>query len=224
MKIEVRPLSRHKRKGKKSYSPVGEQFKLIRTGIDFSNIDKRKQVILITSPESGTGKSTIASHLAITYAQRGERVLLIDADMRRPTLHRRFSKDLHAGLSNIILGYLSVEEGLQNVALADCEFFILTSGSIPPNPSELLSSEKMIELLEKLREEFDYIIIDTPPVTIVSDALALADMVDGMILVCRYHKTLRAKAIQAVEKLSLSQTKILGAIFNGTKNMENYYY
>ncbi|MBC1371287.1 CpsD/CapB family tyrosine-protein kinase [Listeria booriae] len=218
--------SKRKIRNKKrdNYSPISEQFKLIRTGIDLSGIDKKQQVILITSPESGTGKSTVASHLAVAYAEKGAKTLLIDADMRKPTLHKRFSKYLYSGLSNVITGEIPLEDSLQDVNFKSTSLSILTSGQIPPNPNDLLSSKKMADLIESLRDSFDKIIIDTPPVTIVSDALALADSTDGVILVCRYHKTLKEKAKHATNQLRLSKAKIIGVIFNGTKNAENYYY
>ncbi|WP_088809671.1 MULTISPECIES: CpsD/CapB family tyrosine-protein kinase [Listeria] len=206
------------------YSPTSEQFKLIRTGIDLSGIDKDRQVILITSPESGTGKSTVASHLAIAYAEKGARTLLIDADMRRPMLHKRFSKNLHLGLSNVITNEIELEDGLQEVLLDSASFALLTSGTIPPNPNDLLSSQKMANLIGRLRECFDKIIIDTPPITVVSDALVLADETDGTILICRYQKTLKEQAKYAAKQLQLSKAKLIGVIFNGTKNTENYYY
>lgn len=206
------------------YSSVSEQFKLIRTNIDFSSIDEDIQVILITSPESGTGKSTITSHLAVAYAQKGARTLLIDADLRKPTLHKYFSKNLYLGLSNVIKSDVCLEDCLQKISLADCSLSILTSGPIIQNPNDLLSSKRMNELIETLRGSFDKIIIDTPPVTVVSDALVLADSVDGTVLVCRYRKTLKEKARHAVNQLRLSKSKLLGVIFNGTKNAENYYY
>lgn len=204
--------------------PIDEQFKLIRAGIDFSNIDRKKKVILVTSPESGTGKSTIAAHLASAYAQKGERTLLIDADMRRPTLHKRFMKNLHLGLSNIITKDIALEDGLQIVQLEKHQFSILTSGTIPPTPNDLLSSQKMHDLMLQLKDSFETIIIDTPPVTVVSDALDLASLVDEAVLVCRYQQTQKDKAKQAVSLLKLSNVKLLGVIFNGTKNIENNYY
>lgn len=213
-----------KKQLKEDYSIISEQFKLIRTGIDFSEIDTKKQVILITSPEVGTGKSTIASHLAVAYAEKGVRTLLIDADLRKPTQHKRFSKNLHTGLSNVITGAISLEESLQKVVLKNSSLSILTSGSIPPNPNDLLASTKMKDLITKLRGSFDKIIIDTPPVTVVSDALVLIDSLDGVILVCRYHKTLRENAKRAVIQLQRSKTKLLGIILNGTKNAKKYDY
>ncbi|MBC1936808.1 CpsD/CapB family tyrosine-protein kinase [Listeria grandensis] len=215
---------RVKDKAHEHSSSISEQFKLIRTGIDFSGIDEKKQIILITSPESGTGKSTIASHLAVTYAEKGARTLLIDADMRKPTLHKHFSKNMLTGLSSVITGEDTLEDSLQKVMMTTCSFSVLTSGPIPPNPNDLLSSRKMSELIERLRGSFDKIIIDTPPVIIVSDALVLLDQVDGTVLVCRYHKTLKEKAKDAVNQLQHARANLIGVIFNATKNAENYYY
>lgn len=211
-------------KSKKEYSVTSEQFKLIRAGIDFSSIDQKMQVMIITSPESGTGKSTVASHLAVAYAQKGERTILIDADMRKPTLYKHFSKNVRIGLSNLLVGEFNLGESIQKVKMDDCVLAILTSGPTPPNPNDLLSSNRMSALIETLKGSFDRIIIDTPPVTIVSDALILADLADGTVLVCRYQKTLKEKAKYAVNKLKLSKAKLIGVVFNGTKNIEEYYY
>ncbi|WP_221635724.1 CpsD/CapB family tyrosine-protein kinase [Listeria aquatica] len=222
-------MRRHAKKSTKDIthgynSSISEQFKLIRTGIDFSGIDEKKQVILITSPESGSGKSTIASHLAVAYAEKGVRTLLIDADMRKPTVHKRFAKKMFIGLSSVITGEDALEDSLQQVNMTTCSFSVLTSGPIPPNPNDLLSSQKMVGLIERLRESFDKIIIDTPPVTIVSDALVLSDQIDGVVLVCRHHKTLKEKAKDAVNQLQLARANLIGMVFNGTKNAGNYYY
>ncbi|MEG0256178.1 CpsD/CapB family tyrosine-protein kinase [Vagococcus sp.] len=211
-------------KSKKGYSVTSEQFKLIRAGIDFSSIDQKMQVMVITSPESGTGKSTVASHLAVAYAQKGERTILIDADMRKPTLYKHFSKNVRIGLSNLLVGEFNLGESIQKVKMDDCVLAILTSGPTPPNPNDLLSSNRMSALIDTLKGSFDRIIIDTPPVTIVSDALILADLADGTVLVCRYQKTLKEKAKYAVNKLKLSKAKLIGVVFNGTKNIEEYYY
>lgn len=208
----------------KGYSIVSEQFKLIRASIDFSSIDQKMKVILITSPESGTGKSTVASHLAVAYAQKGERTVLIDADMRKPTLYKHFSKSGRIGLSSMMVGEFTLEENIQQIELELCSLSILTSGPIPPNPNDLLSSKRMCNLIDTLKKSYDRIIIDTPPVTLVSDALILADLSDATILVCRYQKTLKEKAKYATNRLKLSKAKLIGVIFNGTKIIEEDYY
>ncbi|EUJ31342.1 capsular polysaccharide biosynthesis [Listeria floridensis FSL S10-1187] len=214
--------SKYKRKDR--FSPIDEQFKLIRTGIDYAAIDEKKQVILITSPESGSGKSTVASRLAMAYAQKGEKTLLIDADMRRPVLHKNFAKLAQPGLSNVMLSESILEDSLQKIAVTKDSLMLLTSGAIPPSPNDLLSTKRMSEILTELRAAFDRIIIDTPPVTIVSDALVLAELADGAVLVCRYHKTRKDKAKQAVNQLRLAKASLIGVVFNGVKNAESYYY
>ncbi|WP_439442825.1 CpsD/CapB family tyrosine-protein kinase [Listeria aquatica] len=206
-----------------SHSPLYEQFRMIRTGIDFTSIDKENNVVMVTSSESGTGKSTIASNIAVVTAQSGKKTLLIDTDLRKPTIHKIFSKNMYNGLSNLITGDLELEEGLQKTSVNNLS--IMTSGIIPPNPTDLLASTRMKKILAELRTKFDFIIIDTPPVTIVPDALVLADEIDGAILVIRYHKTLKEEAKKALDKLKFTRVKLLGAILNGTKDLnKNYYY
>lgn len=220
MKEKVRkPVKQEKEK-----AATEEQFRLIRASIDLANSERKKQVILITSPESGTGKSTVASHLAICYAKKGERTLLIDADLRKPTIHKYFPVSRYIGLTNIMAGQSSVMNSLQEVEMDGYSLSILTGGPSPLNPSELLSSKKMEQLVAQLKQFFDIIIVDTPPITIVSDALVLTDLADGVILTCRYHQTVKEKAQLAVEKLKLSKARLLGVIFNGTKNAKHYYY
>ncbi|WP_439442931.1 CpsD/CapB family tyrosine-protein kinase [Listeria aquatica] len=211
-------------KQEKEKAAIEEQFRLIRASIDLTNSEQKKQVILITSPESGTGKSTIASHLAVCYAKKGERTLLIDADLRKPTIHKHFSVSRYIGLTNIITEQSSVTNCLQEVNQDGYSLSILTGGPSPLNPSELLSSKNMEQLVNQLRKIFDVIILDTPPVTMVSDALVLTDLSDGVVLTFRYHQTVKEKAQAAAEKLKLSKARLLGVIFNGTKNVKHYYY
>lgn len=206
-----------------SHSPLYEQFRMIRTGIDFTSIDKENNVVMVTSSESGTGKSTIASNIAVVTAQSGKKTLLIDTDLRKPTIHKIFSKNMYNGLSNLITGDLELEEVLQKTSVNNLS--IMASGIIPPNPTDLLASTRMKKILAELRTKFDFIIIDTPPVTIVPDALVLADEIDGAILVIRYHKTLKEEAKKAFDKLKFTRVNLLGAILNGTKDLnKNYYY
>ncbi|EUJ19645.1 CpsD/CapB family tyrosine-protein kinase [Listeria aquatica] len=124
-----------------SYSPLYEQFRMIRTGIDFTSIDKENNVVMVTSSESGTGKSTIASNIAVVTAQSGKKTLLIDTDLRKPTIHKIFSKNMYNGLSNLITGDLELEEVLQKTSVNNLS--IMTSGIIPPNPTDLLASTRM---------------------------------------------------------------------------------
>lgn len=205
-------------------SSISEQFKIIQTGIDFSGIDKSYQTILVTSPEPGTGKSTIAANLAIVYAQKGKKTLLIDGDMRKPTVHMTFNMSNHLGLSTNLTKALELSESCQRTDVKN--LFILPSGIIPPNPAELLSSKRMEYLMTAIRKIFDIIIIDSPPITVVSDALILASQTDGVILVVRKKVTKKEKLKQATEQIDMVKAPIIGVVFNGEseKSDGNYYY
>ncbi|WP_167629005.1 CpsD/CapB family tyrosine-protein kinase [Listeria valentina] len=204
-------------------SPVSEQFKTIRAGIDFSSIDSTFNTILITSPEAGSGKSTISANLAVVNAQQGKKTLLIDADLRKPTIHKTFSKNLYTGLSAVLTDEINLEESYQPTEVEN--LFVLTSGAIPPNPNEMLGSKKMASVLEELQQLFDLIIIDTSPITIVSDALVLAPQTDGVILVTRFGSSLKERTKQAVEQIRMTRAPIIGAVLNGvSEKKSNYYY
>ena len=209
---------------KENYSIISEQVKLIRENVDYLCQQQEAQTILITSGESGTGKSTVSANLAVAYAQKGTRTLLIDADLRKPTQHYLFSQEMHVGLSNYIRRDISIESCVQQVILEDCEFSIITSGAIMSNPNDLLASSKMTAALQEVKQLYDVVIIDTPPVNVVSDALILAKKVDGVLLVVHADKTNKQSAKNAVKKLRLVNANILGVVANGTDTGENYYY
>ena len=209
---------------KENYSIISEQVKLIRENVDYLCHQQEAQTILITSGESGTGKSTVSANLAVAYAQKGNRTLLIDADLRKPTQHHLFSQEMHVGLSNYIRRDISIESCVQQVVLENCEISIITSGAIMPNPNDLLASSKMTLALQAVKQRYDVIIIDTPPVNVVSDALILAKNVDGVLLVVHADKTTKQSAKNAVNKLRLVNANILGVVANGTDTTENYYY
>ncbi len=204
-------------------SPITEQFKTLRTGIHFSSVDKEYKSILVTSPEPESGKSTISANLAICYAKQGSKTLLIDADMRKPTGHKTFRIRFNIGLSDLLTDNaiqpenVFHETGIENL-------MILTSGTIPVNPNELLSSKKMGRLLAKLAKEFDQIIIDTPPLLASSDALVLTPHVDGAIIVLRSDKTNKEHAKMAVQQLKNTKVSIIGSVLNYVKHNKNTYY
>ncbi|WP_088810290.1 MULTISPECIES: CpsD/CapB family tyrosine-protein kinase [Listeria] len=205
-------------------SPITEQFKTLRTGIHFSSVDKEYKSILVTSPEPESGKSTISANLAICYAKQGSKTLLIDADMRKPTGHKTFGIRFNIGLSDLLTDNEIQPENVFHETEIE-NLMILTSGTIPPNPNELLASKKMGQLLASFAEEFDQIIIDTPPILASSDALVLTPYVDGAILVLRSDKTLKEHAKLAVQQLKNTQVSIIGSVLNYVKsNKNNYYY
>lgn len=205
-------------------SPISEQFKIIRSGIEFAGIDQPYQTIIVTSSEAMSGKSTVSANLAIVYAQKGKKTLLIDGDMRKPTIHNTFMKSNEIGLSIALTEELEIPQFCQKTEIQN--LYVLTSGIIPPNPNELLGSKRMETVLEELKKEFDIIIIDTPPIAFVSDALVLAPQVDGVLLVVRNKVTSKDKIRQTIKQVSMTRVPIIGAVFNrdAEKLNSKYYY
>lgn len=203
--------------------PVAEQYRTIRTNIQFSNVDQDIKTIVVTSSGAEEGKSTTTSNLATVYAQQGLKVLLIDADLRKPTGHYTFRLENHIGLTNVLTRQSTLAQAVQESEIPHLS--VLTSGPIPPNPSELLASAQMVELLKEMKEQFDMIIFDTPPILAVADAQILANQVDGTILVVSSGKTEKDAALKSKELLSNAQGKLLGVVLNNRKVEEgNYYY
>ncbi|MDG0060854.1 MULTISPECIES: CpsD/CapB family tyrosine-protein kinase [Priestia] len=203
--------------------PVAEQYRTIRTNIQFSNVDQDIKTIVLTSSGAEEGKSTTSSNLATVYAQQGLKVLLIDADLRKPTGHYTFRLENHIGLTNVLTRQSTLAQAVQESEIPHLS--VLTSGPIPPNPSELLASVQMAELLKEMKEQFDMIIFDTPPILAVADAQILANQVDGTILVVSSGKTEKDAALKSKDLLSNAQGKLLGVVLNNRKVEEgNYYY
>ncbi|PFD99369.1 CpsD/CapB family tyrosine-protein kinase [Priestia megaterium] len=203
--------------------PVAEQYRTIRTNIQFSNVDQDIKTIVLTSSGAEEGKSTTSSNLATVYAQQGLKVLLIDADLRKPTGHYTFRLENHIGLTNVLTRQSTLAQAVQESEIPHLS--VLTSGPIPPNPSELLASAQMAELLKEMKEQFDMIIFDTPPILAVADAQILANQVDGTILVVSSGKTEKDAALKSKELLSNAKGKLLGVVLNNRKVEEgNYYY
>lgn len=203
--------------------PVAEQYRTIRTNIQFSNVDQDIKTIVLTSSGAEEGKSTTSSNLATVYAQQGLNVLLIDADLRKPTGHYTFRLENHIGLTNVLTRQSTLAQAVQESEIPHLS--VLTSGPIPPNPSELLASAQMAELLKEMKKQFDMIIFDTPPILAVADAQILANQVDGTILVVSSGKTEKDAALKSKELLSNAKGKLLGVVLNNRKVEEgNYYY
>ncbi|MGU3395387.1 CpsD/CapB family tyrosine-protein kinase [Priestia sp. D51] len=203
--------------------PVAEQYRTIRTNIQFSNVDQDIKTIVLTSSGAEEGKSTTSSNLATVYAQQGLKVLLIDADLRKPTGHYTFRLENHIGLTNVLTRQSTLAQAVQESEIPHLS--VLTSGPIPPNPSELLASAQMAELLKEMKKQFDMIIFDTPPILAVADAQILANQVDGTILVVSSGKTEKDAALKSKELLSNAKGKLLGVVLNNRKVEDgNYYY
>jgi polysaccharide biosynthesis transport protein len=204
-----------------SKSLASEAFRGVRTALYFSTKDEFHQAIQVTSPEPGDGKTTLASNLAIAIAQSGKRVLLIDADMRRPRIDKLFSIPNAEGLSTILDGKTLLENGV--VAIDDIpNLYILTSGPAPTNPSEQLTGERFAELLEECKEQFDVVLVDTPPLLPVTDAAVVAPRVDGVILALKLAKNARIQAVRAMEILGNLNCKVLGVVVNGRPDRRGY--
>ncbi|GEO58564.1 CpsD/CapB family tyrosine-protein kinase [Companilactobacillus bobalius] len=201
---------------------ISEQFKTIRTNIQFSSVDKPLKSILFTSSEPSEGKSTVSSNIAVTWAQQNEKVLLIDADLRRPTVHQTFNVDNKKGLSNYLLGNATFEEIIQPTDFHN--LYVITSGPIPPNPSELLGSNKIKQLFTRLSESFGLLILDAPPINTVTDAQVLANLVDGVILVVPQGIANKAAVAHAKQALLMVHAHILGAVMNRVIRDQHYGY
>lgn len=206
-------------------SPVAEQYRTIRTNLQFaSSVDRKLQTIVITSSGPGEGKSTTSANLAVVFANSGSRVLLIDADMRKPTVYKTFQLSNASGLSTVLSTEKSVVGTAQSTGIENLS--VLTSGPKPPNPSELLNSQRMNQILEEARRSYDIIIFDMPPIVAVTDAQIMASKVDGTLLVVRENVTKKESVTKASELLKLVNARVLGAVYNGAEQSKDqgYYY
>ena len=194
-----------------------EQYKILRTNLDFTlPEDVKCPIIGVTSSMRGEGKSTTAVNLSYVLAEKGNPVLLIDGDLRIPSIAKKMNIEPSPGLTDLLMGHGAHMPDFQSALLKN--WYILPSGDIPPNPSELLGSRRMEYILNSLRESFDYIVIDLPPVNIVSDALSIASLITGMVVVVREDYTEKKELERCFRQLQLSNVNVLGCILNESKN------
>lgn len=204
---------------------VSEQYKTLRTNINFSMPKNELQTILVTSSSPGEGKSTTTSNLAVVFAQEGKRVVLVDADMRKPTAHYTFHVTNTLGLSNLLTRQSSIEETVKETGVQGLD--IITSGPIPPNPAELITSITMDVLLTELKKRYDIILFDAPPTLSVTDAQVLSNKCEGTIFVVNSKETNKDNAVKAKELLISAKAHILGVVINNfelNKNQNYYQY
>lgn len=207
----------------KPNSVVAEQFRTIRTNIQFSMIDKDLKTIIVTSSGPYEGKSTVAANIASVFADQGKKVCLIDADMRKPTVFKTFGLQNTVGLSSLITSRsLTIKDVSQRVEEADLD--IITSGPIPPNPSELLNSNRMNEVIKELEKNYDLVLFDMPPVVSVTDAQIMATKTDGVVFVVRRGIAYTDDVKHAKELLDMVHANVLGVVFNGAEKKSDRSY
>ena len=209
-------------------NPAAEAYRVIRTSIQFAQAGKELKTIAITSCTPNEGKSMTIANLAVVLTQAGKSVLLIDCDMRNPTVHKNFNLSNKVGLSSCISMGIALVDAVQKTSIEG--LYALTAGVIPPNPSELLGSERMQNVLQRAKEEYDYVLIDTPPVLPVTDALIVSRFVDGMILVIASAEVKVEMAREVKSQLVNAGANILGVVLNKVRSehhgygYEYYYY
>ena len=207
-------------------SPISESYRTLRTNIQFKNKQTKQHVILVTSSAPKEGKSTTVANLAITMAQMGNKTALIDADLRRPVIHSIFNLKKENGISNYLIGNAELKDILKPTFVNNLS--IIPCGPLPPNPSELLGSDEMAKLIQELRNKFEVILFDSPPVIAVTDAAILSTLVDGVVLVIKAHQTHREAIKRAKNLLDNAEAKIFGSLLNGVNIKKtygtNYYY
>jgi non-specific protein-tyrosine kinase len=226
--IEVLPDATHRRDALVTLnaprSPLSEAFRTLRTNLQFGLKARKRRTILITSASPGEGKSTVAANLAVVMAQKGIRVILADADLRRPTVHRAFGLPNSLGMTSLLLDEdLTLDDALRPIEGVET-LFVLTSGPLPPNPAEVLDSDATDKLIALLRERADVVIVDSPPLLAVTDAAVLAEKVDGTVLVFDAGSTRMEAARRAISSLTTVGVTPMGAVVNRMDRREGRYY
>ena len=208
-----------------SRSPISEAYRTLRTNLDFAGLDRTLKTLVITSAGVSEGKSTTLANLAVVSAQAGRRVILVDADLRRPSLHQIFGLSNEAGLTTMMMD----DAALASPPLGKTEvngLSVLTSGPLPPNPAEVMGSRRMEEIIAALAERADQVLFDTPPVVAVTDAAVLATKVDGVVLVVSAGHTRRDHARTAVQRLQQINARLVGAVLTNVQvdsGLKGYY-
>lgn len=203
-------------------SLFAEAYRSLRTSVKFSSVDKPIKTLVVTSSIMGEGKSTVTGNLANILSQDGAKVLIIDCDLRKPSMHYNFFVTNIEGLTDVLVGNSDLKSVIKKI---DDSLFLITAGTIPPNPSEILGSNAMENLLERLSANFDYIILDTPPILSVTDTLLLSAKVDGTLIVVKSKVTKEKMIKETYNKLIDVRANVIGTVLNACdKSIDNKYY
>jgi len=229
-KGEVEDIGKRLITHNKPRSPISESYRSLRTNLQFASVDGEIKTVIITSPAPREGKTLTASNLAIAQAQAGRKTLLIDTDLRKPMIHNLFNLEKRDGISRVLTGELKLDAAIKKTDIEN--LYVVTSGPIPPNPSELLGSKRMKDILNELKERFDTIVLDSPPMIAVTDPIVLGQEVDGMVLVVRSGRTSMEIAEKSKNNAEYAKIKLLGCVLNdvdvrhiyGTYNYYYYHY
>ncbi|MBW5448349.1 polysaccharide biosynthesis tyrosine autokinase [Cohnella sp. CFH 77786] len=196
-------------------SPVSETYRTLRTNVQFAAIDQPIRTLAVSSTHSGDGRTTTAANLAVSFAQEGKKTLLIDGDLRKPSLHQMFMIPNRSGLSDALIGERPSLSYVQETSTPGLN--VMTTGTLPANPADVLSSRKMRSMLDEFKQHFDVILFDTPPVLAVADGLIVASFCDGVILVLNEGKTKHASAQKAMQYFGHAKARVLGVVLNNLK-------
>ena len=206
---------------KKINSLSAEAYRSIKTNLEYSSIDKKLKTLVVTSSEPGEGKSTVCGNLAYVLAQGGKKVLIIDADLRKPVLHKRFMVNNNVGLTDLLIGKVNYSKAITKI---NDNIDLLTAGQKTPNPAEMVSSEVMEKLLQEYKDYYDYILLDTPPVLTINDGRVLAAKCDGTIFVVKAGRSKKNNILNAYRELETVRANVIGSVLNGVDDSSKEYY
>ncbi len=208
-------------KTKRTPFAVVEAYNTIRTNILFALSQSDEKIFVVSSANEGEGKSTSAVNIAISFSQLGKKILLIDSDLRKPSVHKKLHVTNTKGFSNVLVGFCTFEEAVNEI---NPNLDVLTAGSVPPNPSEILASTAVDRLFDTLKAKYDYIILDTPPLNIVTDAVVLAPKTSGMVIVIKDAATGHDEFKSAISAVEFANARVLGVILNSVNPKKSGKY
>ena len=205
----------------KPTSLLAEAYRGVRTSIEYSSVDKKIKTLLVTSAEPGEGKSTVCGNLAFVLSQGGKKVIIVDCDLRKPSINKKFKLSNNRGLTDFLIGKVKFEDIVNNI---QDNLYVITSGNKATNPAEVVSSVAMEKLIEDLGEKYDYVILDTPPVKRINDGIVLSTKVDGVVYVVRAGQTKQKDILEGYKALEAVKANVIGSVLNGVSKSKNDYY